>query len=56
MDSKVVSRGKGEKASIAGVVRLKMGCNVKPRYRIFCRIFTEFFTEFNSPKIKNFKF
>ena len=52
--------GKGEKASIltwiAWVVRLKMGCNVKLRYCILCRIFTEFFTEFNSPKIKNFKF
>ena len=29
-----------------------MGCNVKPRYRIFCRIITEF----NSLKIENFEF
>ena len=28
-----------------------MGCNVKPRYRIFCRIFTEFSPNLTAPKI-----
>ena len=33
-----------------------MGCNVKPRYRIFDAFLPTFFTEFNSPKIKSLKF